>query len=231
MFPDLAGGDLRPRPVRGPQPAPRTEPAHRHDRRHRRATRHAGTRPARALPPAPPPRTGAASPPAGHRNMTADDVARWQAAKQLRAEHPKWLVIWVARTRRFHAYLLAASRAGAGLTDTEPAGLAAQMEQAERAATSRRARPGRAPAFTSHSQPNGETSHASPPGPRRRDQPGVPPAGRYGSAEPAAGGHPAAMDSAPPTWLPDASRSCTPTPRRPRHAAPSPGSPPPPAAS
>jgi hypothetical protein len=42
--------------------------------------------------------------------MTASDSARWQAAKQLRAEHPKWLVIWVARTQRFHAYRLAASQ-------------------------------------------------------------------------------------------------------------------------
>jgi hypothetical protein len=78
--------------------------------------------------------------------MTGDDAARWQAAKQLRAEHPKWLVIWVARTQRFHAYPLAASRVGVGLTDSDPAGLAAQIEQADRAAASRRARPRRAPA-------------------------------------------------------------------------------------
>jgi hypothetical protein len=77
--------------------------------------------------------------------MTADDATRWQAAKQLRADHSKWLVIWVARTQRFHAYLLASSRAGANeLTDAEPAGLAAQIKQAERATASRRARPRRA---------------------------------------------------------------------------------------
>jgi hypothetical protein len=65
--------------------------------------------------------------------MTGDDAARWQATKQLRA-----------RTRRFHAYLLAGSRAGASeLTDTESAGLAAQMQQNERAAA-RRASPPRA---------------------------------------------------------------------------------------
>jgi hypothetical protein len=80
--------------------------------------------------------------------MTGDDEARWQAAKQLRAEHPAWLVIWVSRTQRFHAYLLAASRAQAsGLTDAEPAGLAAQMQQAEHA--SRRASPRRASAARS----------------------------------------------------------------------------------
>ncbi len=79
--------------------------------------------------------------------MTGDDAARWQAAKQLRAEHPKWLVIWVARTQRFHAYRLAASQPGAReLTDTETAGLAAQMQQAEHTAASRRARSPRAPA-------------------------------------------------------------------------------------
>jgi hypothetical protein len=73
--------------------------------------------------------------------MTGDDAARWQAAKQLRAEHPGWLVIWVARTQRYHAYLLASSRAEAsGLTDTEPAELAAQMQQVERAAASQRPR-------------------------------------------------------------------------------------------
>jgi hypothetical protein len=47
-----------------------------------------------------------------------------------------------------HAYLLAASRAEASeLADTEPAGLAAQMQQAERA--TRRASPRRAPAARS----------------------------------------------------------------------------------
>jgi len=76
--------------------------------------------------------------------MTSDD-ARWQAAKQLRADHPKYLVIWVSRTQRFHAYLLAASRAEASeLTDTEPAGLAAQIQQAEHAAAHRQARPAHA---------------------------------------------------------------------------------------
>jgi hypothetical protein len=78
--------------------------------------------------------------------MTGGDAARWQAAKQLRAEHPRWLVIWVACTQRYHAYLLAASRAGASeLTDTEAAGLAAQMQQAQRAAAGRTGQPARLP--------------------------------------------------------------------------------------
>ncbi len=44
--------------------------------------------------------------------MTGDDAACWQAAKQLRARYPRWLVIWVARTRQFRAWPLAAVRAG-----------------------------------------------------------------------------------------------------------------------
>lgn len=76
--------------------------------------------------------------------MSSNDAACQQAAKQLRAEYPAWLVIWVARTRQFRAWPLAASRAGAGLADTEPGGLAAQIKQAEQAAASRRRRPRRA---------------------------------------------------------------------------------------
>jgi hypothetical protein len=85
---------------------------------------------------------------AGPGVMTGDDAAR-QTAKQIRSDHPAWLVIWVARTQRYHAYRLAAANAGAGLTDTEPAGLIAQLQQADRAAASRMARPPRAAAVTS----------------------------------------------------------------------------------
>ncbi len=82
--------------------------------------------------------------------MSSDDAARMQAAKQLRVAHPKWLVIWVARTQRFHAYLLASSRAETReLADTEPAGLAAQIQQAAHATASRRTRPPRASAASS----------------------------------------------------------------------------------
>ena len=78
--------------------------------------------------------------------MSRDNAARWQAAGQLRAEHPKWLVIWVARTRLYHAYRLSASWGAPGLSDPQPAGLAAQIEQAERAAASRQPRQRRAAA-------------------------------------------------------------------------------------
>jgi hypothetical protein len=86
------------------------------------------------------------SPAPGPGDATApdNDAACWQVAKQLRSEHPKWLVIWVARTRRYHAYRLSGFRPGTGLTDTQPAGLATQIEYAERAAASRPARPRRA---------------------------------------------------------------------------------------
>jgi hypothetical protein len=86
------------------------------------------------------------SPAPGPGDATApdNDAACWQVAKQLRSEHPKWLVIWVARTRRYHAYLLSGFRPGTGLTDTQPAGLATQIEHAERAAASRPARARRA---------------------------------------------------------------------------------------
>jgi hypothetical protein len=70
--------------------------------------------------------------------MTDDDAGR-QAARQLRGEYPKWLIIWVPRTGRYHAYRLAAANAGAGLNDTEPAGLAAQIRQAEHAAARQQA--------------------------------------------------------------------------------------------
>jgi hypothetical protein len=73
--------------------------------------------------------------------MTGDDAACWQAAKRLCVEYPSWLVIWVPRTGRYHAFRLSASSGAPGLADAEPAGLAAQIEQAERAASYRRLRP------------------------------------------------------------------------------------------
>lgn len=74
-----------------------------------------------------------------------DQAACRQTAKRLREQHLRWVVIWVPRTARYHAYPLAGTRTGTGLTDTEPAGLSAQIEQAERVVASRRARPLPAP--------------------------------------------------------------------------------------
>jgi hypothetical protein len=55
----------------------------------------------------------------------------------MRSEHPAWLVIWVSRTRRYHAIRLSAPWGAPWPTDTQPAGLAAQIEQAEHAASRR----------------------------------------------------------------------------------------------
>jgi len=83
--------------------------------------------------------------PAGDRAAPAGTaLARREAAGQLRQAFPAWVVIWVARTGRYHAYPLASTRATGGLADTEPAGLAGQIEQAQRSATAGRARPRRA---------------------------------------------------------------------------------------
>ncbi len=67
-------------------------------------------------------------------------AACWQAARQLRAAHPGWLVIWVARTGRYHAYRLSVGWGDPGLSSPESAGLAARIEQASHAA-SRQPRP------------------------------------------------------------------------------------------
>jgi hypothetical protein len=75
-----------------------------------------------------------AAPPPG------DEAACRRAAKRLREKYPRWVVIWVARTARYHAYPLASSRAGSGQTDTAPAGLGAKIEQAERVQASRHGR-------------------------------------------------------------------------------------------
>ena len=48
---------------------------------------------------------------AGPGVMTGDDAAR-QTAMQICGDHPAWLVIWVARTQRYHAYRLAAAMPG-----------------------------------------------------------------------------------------------------------------------
>jgi len=54
-----------------------------------------------------------------------------------------WWSGWSGPSVIYRAWPLAASRAGDGLTDTSPAGMAAQIEQAGRAAATRR-RPRRA---------------------------------------------------------------------------------------
>jgi hypothetical protein len=69
-----------------------------------------------------------------------DDDTHWRAAKQLRREKPGWLVIWVARVGRFHAYPLTGPRQGIPLTGQTTDDLAAQIDQAEQAARQPRGR-------------------------------------------------------------------------------------------
>jgi len=62
------------------------------------------------------------------------DEARWTEAKQLRRERPGWLIIWIARINRFHGYQLKDNRSGTNLSAPDIDDLAAQIDQAERAA-------------------------------------------------------------------------------------------------
>jgi hypothetical protein len=69
----------------------------------------------------------------------ADDERGWREAARLRNEHPKWVVIWLAATRQYRAYLRTGqARRDAGLTASTPDDLAALMTRAEQQATRRR---------------------------------------------------------------------------------------------
>ena len=73
-------------------------------------------------------------PPSGEAAQTSDDdAARWQVAKQIRAERPGWVVIWIARTRQFKAYPKFSAPRGTAPTAETPEDLVAQVEQIERA--------------------------------------------------------------------------------------------------
>jgi hypothetical protein len=63
----------------------------------------------------------------------ADDTACWQVARQLREQHPGWVIIWVARIGRYRARPLFRTRETV-LTAEAPEELAAQMSRAEQAA-------------------------------------------------------------------------------------------------
>jgi hypothetical protein len=66
-----------------------------------------------------------------------DDAARWREAAELRGEHPKWVVIWLAPAGRFRAYRrLPGARRDTALSDPTAAGLADQITRAEQAARS-----------------------------------------------------------------------------------------------
>jgi hypothetical protein len=61
------------------------------------------------------------------------DMACHQAAKELRLQHPRWVVLWISGTGRYHGYPLWTQRSVI-VTAEQPAELAALMEQAEQAA-------------------------------------------------------------------------------------------------
>jgi hypothetical protein len=62
-----------------------------------------------------------------------DDARCWREAARLRHEHPGWVVLWLGRTRQYRAYRLARARGDTVLTAATPAGLVAQIGEAERA--------------------------------------------------------------------------------------------------
>lgn len=63
-----------------------------------------------------------------------DDAARWRAAKQLRRENPRWVVIWLASAGCYRAYPLFRAPRGTKLTAASPEQLTGQMNQIRQAA-------------------------------------------------------------------------------------------------
>jgi hypothetical protein len=64
------------------------------------------------------------------------EAARWQAARQLGRDHPRWVVIWLARASEYRAYALFRTRATV-LAAPTPQELASEMERIEQAAPAR----------------------------------------------------------------------------------------------
>jgi hypothetical protein len=71
-----------------------------------------------------------------------DDERCWRAAARLRREQAGWVIIWLAPASEYRAYRrLPRTRRDTALTARTPAGLAAQIGQAEQAARMPAARP------------------------------------------------------------------------------------------
>lgn len=62
-----------------------------------------------------------------------DEAARWQAARQLGRDHPRWVVIWLARASEYRAYALFRTR-DTVLAAPTPQELASEMQRIEQAA-------------------------------------------------------------------------------------------------
>jgi hypothetical protein len=78
----------------------------------------------------------------GHEAERPEDAARWQVAKQLRADYPAWVIIWVARKGEYWAYPLFRTRREIAVNAAEPADLVTQLDEIQRAARAPRAVPG-----------------------------------------------------------------------------------------
>jgi hypothetical protein len=65
------------------------------------------------------------------------NASRWEAAAQIRREHPGWVVIWVARKGEYQARPLFRARRGTVAAAATRQELTAQMEAIRRAAPRR----------------------------------------------------------------------------------------------
>jgi len=78
-------------------------------------------------------------------SRTDRDAQRWQQAAQLRAEHKRWIIVWLAPENCFRAYRrMPGARRDTALsaaTCAEMADLIAQAEQPTRTPPSRTERP------------------------------------------------------------------------------------------
>ena len=68
------------------------------------------------------------------------EAVRRQALSELRRQHPRWVLQWLASTRLYHGYPLYTQRP-LSLSAEQPADLSALMDQAEQAARQPRAKP------------------------------------------------------------------------------------------
>jgi hypothetical protein len=68
-----------------------------------------------------------------HSAARSDDMAFLQTAKELRNEHPQWVIIWVSETSQYHAYPLFRTRRDISVRAAEPADLIAQLSKFEQA--------------------------------------------------------------------------------------------------
>ena len=71
------------------------------------------------------------------------DKARWEVAARIRLEHPRWVVLWLARLGQYRAYPLFRAPRGTVVDAQDPDQLVTQMSQVEQEAPRRPAGTGR----------------------------------------------------------------------------------------